>query len=248
MNTKYTFHIGAYTPETIPMARLAQYMHALASLMGNGNAVHFDHLETGSTKLVTKVDNEDAPKVATNLRLVRNGEGSVDATKAAAEINRLLAEDNAAGRLYEGDDTTAEIIAFPGVNKVAEVVFGPFNQEGTLDGILISVSGADETVHIQLQNGSTRFTGIDTTRDVARRMAKHMYEPVRVEGVGRWLRDHDGKWLLKRFRVSEFTILTNDSLKDTVRMLREIDGSEWKDLDDPLASARLMRDKGNGLH
>ncbi len=42
MGKRYTLYIKAYTPETIPMARLAQYMQNLAALLGHDRAVHFD--------------------------------------------------------------------------------------------------------------------------------------------------------------------------------------------------------------
>jgi len=139
------------------MARLAQYMQNLAAMLGHDAAVHFDTLKPGSTQLVTKIDHEDVPKVATHLAQVKRGEGSAEATKAQTEIDRLLAEDNATGFIYEDADEHAKIIAFPGVTRPKPTTFGPFNQEGSLDGILISVSGADQTVHLQLQNGDTKY-------------------------------------------------------------------------------------------
>ena len=153
MSKSYTLYITTYTPETIPLARLAQYMQNLAALLGHDKAVHFETLKPGNTQLVTKIDHEDAPKVASHLAQVKRGEGSPEATKAQTEIDRLLAEDNATGFIYEDEDETAEIIAFPGVTRPKPTTFGPFNQEGSLDGILISVSGADQSVHLQLQNG-----------------------------------------------------------------------------------------------
>lgn len=248
MSKSYTLYIKAYTPETIPMARLAQYMQNLATMLGHDAAVHFDRLKPGSTQLVTKIDHEDVPKVETHLALVKRGEGSPEATKAQAEIDRLLAEDNATGFVYEDEDEDAKIIAFPGVTRLKPQTFGPFSQEGSLDGILISVSGADQTVHLQLQNGEIKYTGIDTNRDTARRLAKHMYEPVRVFGTGRWLRDPDGNWVLKKFKVESYNVLEDDDLKDAIDQMREIEGSEWKDMDDPISALKALRDKGNGLH
>jgi len=248
MSKSYTLYIEAYTPETIPMARLAQYMQNLAAMLGHEAAVHFHDLKPGSTRLVTRIDHEDVPKVATHLAQVKRGEGGPEATKAQAEIDRLLAEDNATGFVYEDDDASAKIIAFPGVTRPKPTTFGPFNQEGSLDGILISVSGADQTVHLQLQNGEIKYTGIDTNRETARRLAKHMYEPVRVFGTGRWLRDQDGKWILKKFKVESYNVLASDDLKDAIDQMRNIEGSEWKTMDDPISALKALRDKGNGLH
>lgn len=38
--TIYRFKIDAYSPDTMPMARLAQYMGELAVLLGEREAVH----------------------------------------------------------------------------------------------------------------------------------------------------------------------------------------------------------------
>jgi hypothetical protein len=248
MTKYYTLHINAYTPETIPMARLAQYMQNLAAMLGHDAAVHFEKLKPGSTRLVTKIDHEDVPKVATHLAQMKRGEGGPEATKAQAEIDRLLAEDNATGFVYEDEDENTKIIAFPGVTRPTPTIYGPFKQEGSLDGILISVSGADQTVRLQLQNGETRHTRIDTNRETARRLAKHMYEPVRVFGTGRWVRDHQGEWSLKNFKVENYTVLEPADLKDVVNQMRAIEGSEWADMDDPIAALKALREKGSGFH
>jgi hypothetical protein len=248
MSKCYTLYIKAYTPETIPMARLAQYMQNLAAMLGQEAGVHFQTLKPGSTQIVTRIDHEEVPKVAANLERVKRGDGSPEANKAQAEIDRLLAEDNAVGFVYEDENQSAEIIAFKGVTRPRPVVYGPFKQEGSLDGILISVSGADETVHLQLQNGSLKYTGIDTNRDTARRLAKHMYEPIRIFGVGRWLRDEEGNWILKKFRVESFNVLAPDDLRDAVEKIRSIEGSEWKEMDDPVSVLKALRAKAGGLH
>jgi hypothetical protein len=248
MSQSYTLYIDAYTPETIPMARLAEYMQNLAAMLGHEAAVHFQTLKPGSTQLVARVDHEDVPKVASNLARVKRGEGSPAEAKALVEIDRLLAEDNATGFIYEGEDRGAEIITFRGVTRPRPETYGPFNQDGSLDGILISVSGADQTVHIQLQNGEIRYTGIETNREMARRLAVHMYEPVRIFGSGRWLRDQDGGWILRKFRIANFKVLAAHDLKTAVDRLREVEGSEWKSMDDPIGTVGSLRDRGNGLH
>ena len=248
MSKSYTLYIDAYTPETIPMVRLAQYMQNLAAMLGHEAAVHFQALKPGSTQLVARVDHEDVPKVASNLAMVKRGDGSPPAAKAYVEIDRLLAEDNATGFIYEDEDRSAEVITFPGATRPRPETYGPFNQEGSLDGILISVGGADQTVHIQLQNVEIKYTGIETTREIARRLAVHMYEPVRIFGSGRWRRDQDGSWILIKFKITSFKLLAAHGLKDAVNQLRQIKGSEWSSMDDPIGALRALRDKGSGLH
>lgn len=249
MTETYTLYINAYTPATIPMVRLARYMQNFAEMLGHEAAVHFEALKDGSTRLVTRIDHEDVPKIAAHLDQIKRGDGTPDTMNAQAAIDRLLAEDNATGFLYEGEDEGAKVIIFPGVTKPKPSIYGPFNQEGSLDGILISVSGADDTVHIQLQNGAIKHIGLITNRETARRLARHMYEPVRVFGTGRWLRDEAGNWVLRSFRVGpDFDVLKPEKLKDAIDKMRAIKGSDWKNMDDPIAALRALRDTGNGLH
>jgi hypothetical protein len=55
---EYRFKITAYTPATIPMARLAEYMAELAVVLGEEEHVHFVRLQKGSTVLVHNIENE----------------------------------------------------------------------------------------------------------------------------------------------------------------------------------------------
>ena len=246
MTTTYTLHIDAYTPETIPMARLARYMQNCAALLGHESAVHFDRLMEGSTRLVTRVDFVDVPKVRARLDQVARGEGDGESLKAREEIDRLLTEDDATG-FVEDEEGKATVLAFPGITRPRPRPYGPFDQEGSLDGLVVSVGGADTTKHVQLQNGDVKYTGLETDRETARRLGKHLFEPVRVYGMGRWLREDDGTWTLKRFKVHDFTVLNGEDLRDAFQGLRAIEGSDWKGMEDPIAALKALRD-GGGPH
>jgi hypothetical protein len=155
------FYIDAYSPETNPMAKLAEYLADFAALLGRDNAVHFVGLETGSTKLAARVEFEDVPKVTLRLNEIRRGVPPKDATKLFAQIDARLANDNAVGRiLIEGGKgaAAAELLAFPGRERPKAQTWGPFNEDGNLDGLLISVGGKDETVSLRLQNGDTTYS------------------------------------------------------------------------------------------
>lgn len=248
MTKSYTLYIDAYSPETIPMARLAEYMQNLAILMGHENGVHFERLLPGSTQLAARIDHEYVPKVEAQLDRIRTGDAPTEVLKAQCEIDRLLAEDNATGFLYEGADRGAQVLQFPGVTRPKPKTYGPFRQEGSLDGVVISVGGADQTAHVQLQNGDLKYTGIETDRETARRLAKHMYEAVRVMGTGRWLRDATGAWILKKFTVTSFVELEPQTLSSAVERLRAIEGGEWGEMNDPIAVLKTLRDSSGGVH
>jgi hypothetical protein len=245
---EYRFRIDAYTPDTIPMWRLAEYMHDLADLLGEREHVHFARLEAGSTVLVQRIDAESAPKVQARIQAIKHaeGEGPEDALHAFRAIDRRLAEDNAVGHLC-GEDG-AEIIRFPGREKPQPLTFGAFRQPGSLDGVLIRLGGKDETVPVHLQEEGTVHK-CNATREMARRLATHLFgATLRVHGSGRWERDAEGAWLLKRFDIESFEILDDEPLATVVERLRQIPGSGWKDLDDPYAELQRLRRGSDEVH
>ena len=248
MSKLYTLYIKAYSPETIPMARLAEYMQRFAKMLGHEDAVHLKGVRPGSTQLAASIEHEQIPKVRSRLDQIAQGEAPPDIAKAQDELDRLLADDNATGFIYEDDDQDAKIIAFPGINRPVPVSYGPFTEEGTLDGVLISIGGADQTVHVQLQNGEMKYTGLETNRETARRLAKHLYESIRVSGSGRWFREQDGTWTLRRFKVAAFEVLKKTDLRAAVDELRAIEDGDWKTMDDPIAALGALRDGSNGVH
>ncbi|MEX0759091.1 MAG: hypothetical protein WD100_05885 [Tistlia sp.] len=228
MSTIYRLRIDAYSPATIPMARLASYMQGFASLMGYDKSVHFETVETGSTQLVARVDFEDVPKVRERLVAAARGEAPKEVRKAFDDLDRLMADDNAAGSLYEDGEArpTGEIIRFPGRDRPKPKTYGPFNQRGSLDGLLVSIGGTDQTISLQLLNGSIKYTGCETRdRSLARKLGHHLFEPIRIHGSGRWLREEDGNWTLRNFKVESFEALESGDLRDVIESLRKAPGA-----------------------
>ena len=150
---EYRFVIDAYSPETLPMSRLAEYMADLARLLGRAERVHFVRLEPGSTVLVQSVEPEAVPEVQKRIRAVARDDAPADVTDAFKALNRHLANDNAIGSLHEGGD--GEVIQFPGREQPPPLTFGAFNQPGVLDGVLIRIGGRDDTVPVHLRDGET---------------------------------------------------------------------------------------------
>jgi hypothetical protein len=247
---KLIFHIDAYSPETIPMAKLAEYMADFASLLGRDHAVHFAGLANGSTMIQARVEFEDVPKVTGRLDDIRRGSAPKDVIKTFEQIDNRLANDNAVGWIFEdgGDSGTTELLAFPGRTRPKQQSYGPFTQDGHLDGLLISVGGKDETISLRLQNGEVVYSNCETSRTIARDLCRHLFEPVRIYGNGRWKREENGQWTLLRFRVSRFDVLENVNLRDAVTALRKIGGSGWADVVDPLAELAAIRQDEDELH
>ena len=235
---EYRFVIDTFTPESIPMARLAEYMAGIAKMLGNEERVHFLTMEAGSVAIRNYVEETAVPKVTARLKGIRNNTAPSEAIDAYAEIDRRLAEDNAIGIIETM--TEGRIIEFPGRARNRQQVFGAFVQPGTLDGTLIRVGGRDATVPVYLQEGST-IHHCNANRDVAKKLAPHIYgDPLRVHGSGRWFRDGFGNWTMDRFTINHFDVLQQSTLRDAIDKLRSIpDGVQI--LDDPVEELRRIR-------
>jgi hypothetical protein len=248
MEREYRFRIvDSFTPETLPMERLGEYVAALAKLLGERDNVHFGSVEPGSAVVVAVIDVPAQPKVRDRLAAVRHGHGPSDAQKAFADLDEMLRKDNATGALSnEGGDV---IIPFPGRNRPEPLVYGPFRQDGTIDGQLIRVGGKDETVPVHLRDGAIIHTGLICTPEIARRIAPYLYGPtLRVHGTGTWFRTGVGAWELQRFRINDFEVLDEAPLPAVVGHLRKAVESEWSELPDPVGALLAERHGDEDAH
>jgi len=157
-STEYRFKIDAYTPQTMPMARLATYMAELAQLLGEPTAVHFKRLAPGSTVLVQTVDAEAVPKVRQRATAVRRGDGPQEALRAYKAINKFLREDNATGALRERQ-TSGIVLKFPG-RLEAEEKYTAVREFGSVDGVINRIGGRDETIHVSLDADGRQISGV----------------------------------------------------------------------------------------
>ncbi len=203
---EFRFTIDAFTPSTIPLLRLAEYMQDFAILLGNEKSVHpGDRLEEGSTILVAKVEREAEPKVRERLRAVRNKDANDRAMEAAARLDNRLAEDNAKGVI--ADPAGKKVIEFPGRDRFQMPAFGPIQQPGSFQGIPIKVGGELDPVPIHLEDGKEKHI-VQAKRSLAKQIANHLFaDVVRVEGVGRWNRTESGTWEMLSFTAHSFQVV-----------------------------------------
>lgn len=245
---EFRFHIeDSFTPATIPMERLGEYVKALAQLMGETGSVHFGGVTEGSVVLHAAVDRPAQVKVRERVGGLAGRTVSKDVAKAFSALDEMLRKDNATGRLIEVGGAT--IIPFPGRDRPEPVVFGPFKQDGTLEGQVIRVGGTDQTIPVHLRDGATVHYGLNAEEDVARRIAQHLLGPtIRVHGTGTWFREGNGTWQLKSFRISDFEVLNELPLDGVVARLRAVRGSHWSELPDPVRELLENRRGGTDSH
>jgi hypothetical protein len=241
---RYRFVIDeSFTPDTLPMWRLAEYMMEIADLLGEKPYVHFVEIGSGSTVLVQDVEHEAYPKVRTRVHDVKRGEGPPDARRAYESLNRKLATDNASGTLVEElepNAPAARVLDFPGRKMFVESEYGPLTQAGTLQGVVIVVGGESDPVPVHIEDGAQVYV-CRAKRPIAKELAAHIFgQPVRVEGNGRWFRDAMGLWIMRSFQIASFVVLEDTTLSNVVATLRQVPG-KWKDRPDALSTLKTLR-------
>ena len=239
---KYRFTIDAFSIDTIPMSRLAEYMAGFARLLGEQESVHFEGLEPGSAILVSRIEEPAIPKVGERMQRVREGRAPKDALEAFKALDNLLARDNAVGTLIPPQG--ADIIAFPGRTRLKPIQYGPFRERGSLDGIVSRLGGRDETVPVTIRNGDVDHI-CQASVEVSKQLSKHyLGAKLRVHGSGKWIREENKTWTLQRFDIETFEILDDAPLSHVIERLHAVEGGLWEDasLTDLIG---LRRDRGD---
>jgi hypothetical protein len=234
---EYKFRIDRFTPETLPMKRLAEYLGELAALFGNPDKVHFERVDLGSAIPVIWIDEDVEPQVAARVSAAPTAMGDEKARAAFEKINTLLREDGATGELRR---PTGNVIPFPGRTLVLEATVGPITKVGSLQGTLVRIGGKDASVHGLLED-ETRTWKFSLTRDLAKQMAPHLYSIIRVHGSGRWKREGNGQWHQVSFITTNFDVLVEAALDDVFQRLREIRGNDWIESKNPLKEVDDLR-------
>lgn len=238
--SQYRLEIDVFSVDSLPMARLAEYMAELAALLGERERVHFSHLEKGSAVLVSNIEPVAFPKVAERVSQVREGSAPKDAMQAYKNIDGMLAKDGAVAVLLAPGESN--VIEFLGRLRPKPVRYGPFREVGTLDGRIIRIGGRDETIPVWLKDGDIVYNCNVRGEEVARRLAPYYLNGiVRLHGSGKWVREENGIWKLEQFDVSEFEVLDDSPMTEVVGKLRAVEGSTWHESEDALSDILGLR-------
>jgi hypothetical protein len=238
--TIYDFRIEAWQPNTLPMARLAEYLASLAKIFGHQEQVHFIKVRKGSAIPEIHVEEASAGKVHTRLKLVGSPNAPEDMTKSVQHINNMLREENTSATLKVKGG--AQIIGFLGCKTpLAEEAI--VHESGELIGTVIRVGGRDQTVPLLLQDTDGATYHCTTTRVIAQELARHLFgNLVRVQGTGKWRRTVERRWILDDFKLKSWEALAQTTLTDEVAALRAIEGSKWNDFADPQSELKKLRE------
>ncbi len=114
-----------------------------------------------------------------------------------------------------------QILDSDGARIGVAMSMAPFRRR-QLQGQLISIGGKDASKHLIIQDGPVRYSGLETTEEMARELRHQAFDHVRLNGTGRWLRLEDGTWKLLPSTSAAFEILSDEPLADVVAKLRKV--------------------------
>jgi len=233
------FSIEGKTPHTFPMARLAEYLRELAKLLGNENDVHFLRVDDGSADCAMEIAEEIEPVISERVRHAQRGDGPKEAVKAFKAIRDYLEEDDTSAFMeWEKGEV---LIEFPRKSQGTEETFGPFSEDGSLEGMLVRIGGLDETVPVHLLYEGVHHT-CNATREMAKKLAPYIFgKTIRVFGRGKWYRNSEGKWEMRWFDIYNFEEMSDSSLLDVVGKLRAIPDNDLAKSKDPLGDMLKLR-------
>ncbi len=233
------FSIEGVTPHTLSMARLAEYLRELAKLLGSEDKVHFLRVDEGSADCAMEVEEEEQVVVSNRVQQAKIGVGAKEALSAFMAIRSFLDEDDRSA-LMEWEEGEV-ILEFPKKSQEGQETFGPFWEDGSLDGMLVKIGGMDETVPVHLVYEGVHHS-CNATREMARKLAPYIFgKPIRVYGRGKWYRNADAKWEMKWFDIHKFDELSDASLLDVVGRLRSIPDNDLMKSNDPLGDMLKIR-------
>lgn len=233
-----TFQIDVFKPDTLPMARLAEYLSHLSSLYGSKEKVHFKGVESGSALLKANVEDEAYPKVMDRINSLNSGEGLREVQKAYDQIDELLRQDNAVGEIRVG----AKVIPFPGRNKILDESI-VVTQWTEIDGVVIKIGGKDNSVPVTIldSEGKTyncQIYGVDRAKE----LSKYFFgQTLRIGGEAKLIRHPENGWNIQSLVIKDFEPISEEPLGVVLENMRALEGIGWKAEENPVEAWLSIR-------
>lgn len=233
-----------WTPETIPMARLVEYLKDLADIFGYEEHVHLMAVKDGSTQPVFWIHPEVASQAIFRMRAAQREEGDDRAVAAYRRINNRLITDNGRADVLDVGHADAKVIEFPGKSE-AQRRIRSLRENYSISGELRRVGGVDKSIHLLVKQADGNVISVETDEDFAKTLEREgwLFKLIRIHGIATWKRDEAGMWNLEKFKAQSYDPepLVDEPLTDTIAALRAVPGNKWNEFEDPLGELYKMR-------
>lgn len=231
-----TFRIDALTPDTVSMKRLAEYLAVLSKLFGQEESIRFKKQRKGSLCVDMSIPQDVSTQIL--QRIHKSATTASDHHKHFKQLNEMLRIDHSVGTI-KAKGSKKTLLLVPGRNSIKEEPI-KIKEDGTVQGVVIKVGGRDDTVPVTLENNAKEVIHCTTNRSIAKQLANNLFgNTVRVNGKGTWIRDYKG-WTLDSFEISDFEILEDISLSQSINDLKNID-TELQSMPDPFGTLNKIR-------
>jgi len=231
-----TFRIDALTPDTVSMKRLAEYLAVLSKLFGQEELVRFRKQRKGSLCVDMSVPKDNSDQIL--QRIHKSATLASEHYKHFKQLNEMLRADHSVGTI-KAKGSKKTILFVPGRESLKEEPI-KIKEDGTVQGIVIKVGGRDATVPVTLENNENEVIHCTTNRTLAKQLAINLFGcTIRANGKGVWIRDYKG-WSLESFEISDFDVLEEISLSQSISNLKKID-TELQSMPDPLDMLKKIR-------
>lgn len=234
-----SFVIPGYTPETIPLGRLIEYLQQMSVILGDPESLHLVAIKEGSVAPVLHAPRAVALQARDRARRVSHGDGTRKQVDAYNRVRRMLRRDSPSAdrpALLRSDRQV--LLEIPAAPEDPGALTG-IRQATSIDGQLIRVGGAGEDAALQLQDMQGRIhSGFTAKRTLAKELASLLWEPVRLSGVGIWQRTGEGEWCLERMQVQSYETLEDEDLSLVIDRMRSLEVQWPKDVLEKLREER----------
>lgn len=236
----YALRIRGVTPRAMSLTRLGEYMKAYAALLGQGNEPKFAGIVKGSVLLRASIPSERQTETRKRLLSVRVAAND-DLMRAHDLLVDMLATDSVSGDIEDRNGVVVIEFSRRSLEPAQSEVI--VQDTGIIDGVVVSLVGIDDTVHLRLLDSEQTSQKI-TVRDIteARKLARHFRgEVLRVHVHGTWKRTGEGRWEAHALYLDHFEELGGESATELLNVLSALEGNRWASMDDPQAELRRIR-------
>lgn len=227
------------TPDTIPLERLGKYMVEFAKLLGSASEPTFAGTMKQSASTMAKVR---YPEKALARIVQSKNEPLSNPGRALERIQELIDDDKLPGA--ELQDRRDNVIYLFKSSPMETPVTQTLIQTATLDGIVVGLVGADDTMHLHLRDWMDRDIKVIVTDEaVAREMLQHFRGPtLRVSVNGVWKRTDHG-WIPEnnKAKVVGFEKLDDAPLDEIFKRFAAVPDNGWRQMSNPQAFLADLR-------
>ena len=235
--TRYTFKINGLTPETMPFGRLVEYYREIKRMVGISDHLHLIDIVESSHATEFTVDAGHVHSLVDRLAEINQGRAPRLPRRAYDTINGMLKEDGVSGTFRDrvGDN----ILNFVGRRAEGQTLIR-IRDTATFTGELYHISGQRDDVRVRISTDTYGVVFCTTTKSMARALRDFLFEKVCISGRGTWIRTESDKWDIDDFTITDFSPISDESLRDAVARVRALNIS-WPD--DPVGEVRRLEEK-----